>query len=106
MHYYSEGKIGDALVKTPFILGHECAGTVTEIGEGAEGFCINDKVVVEPGIPCGECSFCKQGKYNICEKLVFMATPPYDGAFKEYISYPSKWVFKMLTTCHSKRFID
>ncbi|HOQ51685.1 MAG TPA: alcohol dehydrogenase catalytic domain-containing protein, partial [Candidatus Atribacteria bacterium] len=33
VHYFVEGRIGDYVVKPPFILGHECAGEVVEIGK-------------------------------------------------------------------------
>ena len=35
------------------------------------------------------------GRYNLCPYVVFMATPPYDGAFCEYVAYPSHMAFKL-----------
>lgn len=32
LHYYEHGAIGDYIVKPPFVLGHECSGTIVEIG--------------------------------------------------------------------------
>ena len=62
-------------------LGHECAGTVVGIGSKVKKFQIGDKVNVEPGVPCGKCRFCLEGKYNICPDVDFMATQPnYKGA--------------------------
>lgn len=95
LHYYSQGKIGDMIVKTPFILGHECAGVIVDIGKKVQNLSIGDKVAVEPGVPCGKCEFCLQGKYNLCSDLVFMATPPDNGCLMDYIVYPSQWVFKI-----------
>lgn len=95
LHYYSQGKIGDMVVETPFILGHECAGVIVDIGKNVQNLFIGDKVAVEPGVPCGKCEFCLQGKYNLCSNLVFMATPPDDGCLKDYIVYPYEWVFKI-----------
>lgn len=95
LHYYSVGKIGDLLVKTPFILGHECAGTIVEVGPGVDNLAAGDRVALEPGLPCGTCEFCKNGKYNICPEVRFLATPPVDGSFVDYIAYPSNWVFKL-----------
>ena len=34
VHYYQHGKIGDFIVNGDFILGHECAGEVIEVGSG------------------------------------------------------------------------
>lgn len=95
VHYYEHGKIGDFVVEKPIILGHECAGEVVEVGSSVKSLKIGDLVALEPGIPCGKCEFCKTGRYNLCPDVVFMATPPYDGAFVEYIAYPEDMCFKL-----------
>lgn len=95
LHYYAEGKIGDIPVQTPFVLGHEIAGTIVALGEGVQGLQTGDLVAVEPGIPCGTCEMCRSGQYNLCPEMRFLATPPYDGAFSEYLAYPAKWVFRL-----------
>ncbi|MCD6321637.1 MAG: NAD(P)-dependent alcohol dehydrogenase [Clostridiales bacterium] len=95
VHYYEHGRIGDFIVKKPIILGHECSGSVEAIGDGTSGFSIGDKVVPEPGVACNKCDYCKTGKYNLCNEMTFMGTPPIDGAFREYVSYPADMVFKL-----------
>ena len=32
IHYYTTGRIGRLVVEYPFTVGHECAGTVVEVG--------------------------------------------------------------------------
>ncbi len=95
IHYYEHGRIGDFIVKDPIILGHECAGRVMEVGGKTKSLKKGDLVALEPGITCGECEFCKSGKYNLCPDVEFLATPPYDGAFVEYIAYPENMCFKL-----------
>lgn len=95
VHYYQHGRIGNFIVDKPIILGHECAGEIVEIGANVTNVRVGDKVAVEPGYTCGTCEYCKNGLYNLCSDVVFLATPPYDGAFVEYIKYPSDWVFKL-----------
>jgi len=95
IHYYEHGRIGDFIVKDPIILGHECAGRVMEVGKNTKNLKKGDLVALEPGIICGECAFCKSGKYNLCPDVEFLATPPYDGAFVEYIAYPENMCFKL-----------
>ncbi len=95
IHYYRHGRIGDFVVEGPIILGHESSGEVVEAGRDVKGLKEGDLVSMEPGIPCGKCGFCKSGKYNLCPDVVFMATPPYDGAFVEYVAYPEEMAFKL-----------
>ncbi len=95
VHYYRKGRIGDFIVEYPFILGHESAGIVTDVGEGVSTLKVGDRVALEPGVPCGKCSYCLSGSYNLCPDVKFLATPPYDGCLMEYINYPAMWAFKI-----------
>ena len=95
VHYYQHGRIGNYVVDSPMILGHECAGEIIKAGENVSNVKVGDFVAVEPGYTCGKCEFCKKGLYNLCPDVVFLATPPYDGAFVEYLKYPADWVFRL-----------
>jgi len=95
VHYYEKGKIGSFIVKKPLILGHECSGEIVEVGEEVKNLQIGDKVALEPGIPCRRCIYCKTGRYNLCPEIKFMATPPVNGAFVEYVAHPADFVFKL-----------
>lgn len=95
LHYYTEGRIGDMEVEMPFVLGHEVCGTIEKKGSKVTGLNEGQLVAIEPGIPCGDCEFCRSGHYNLCPEVRFLATPPIDGAFAEYVSYPAKWVFPL-----------
>lgn len=46
--------------KPPVVLGHEFAGTVTEVGTNVDGLAVGDKIAVEPLLYCGKCSSCKK----------------------------------------------
>lgn len=77
-------------------LGHECAGTVVEVGEKVTKFKPGDKVNIEPGVPCGTCKYCLEGKYNICPDVDFMATQPnYKGALTKYLCHPEDFTYKL-----------
>jgi L-iditol 2-dehydrogenase len=68
---------------------------IYEVGEGVEGLREGDRVTVEPGVPCGNCEFCRSGRYNLCKKVRFLATPPYNGGLQKYISYPAHMVYRL-----------
>lgn len=95
LHYYETGRIGNFIVETPFVLGHEASGTVVEVGSNVTNLKIGDRVALEPGKTCGECEFCKSGKYNLCPDVIFFATPPIDGVFQEYVAHKASLCFKL-----------
>jgi L-iditol 2-dehydrogenase len=95
IHYYAHGKIGRYVVEPPFILGHECAGEIVEVGSEVTDLAPGDRVAVEPGVPCRRCVYCKGGKYNLCRDVIFLATPPVQGAFVEYLPHPADFLFKL-----------
>ena len=98
VHFYRFGSIGKKVAPLPFILGHECSGTVVELGEGVTTLQIGDRVALEPGVPCGTCEMCRTGKYNLCPDVRFMAAPPYDGALRSYLAHPANMCFKLPDT--------
>jgi len=95
VHYYKEGRIGRRVVEKPLILGHECAGEVVALGSGVSHLRIGSRVALEPGVPCRRCRYCKSGRYNLCPDVTFMATPPVDGAFVEYIAWPADFTYPL-----------
>ena len=95
VHYFHDGRCGDYKVEGDFMLGHECAGTVIALGEGVEHLKVGDKVALEPGITCGQCEFCKTGRYNLCPDVQFLATPPVQGCYENYIAFPENMCFKL-----------
>ena len=86
VHYYEHGRIGDYVVNSPMVLGHESSGVVVDRGAGVTAPQIGQRVAVEPGVPCGHCEQCRRGNYNLCPNVVFFATPPVDGALARYVS--------------------
>ena len=95
VHYWKNGRIGQFVVEEPLILGHECSGVITDVGEKVSKFAVGDRVVLEPGIPCMKCEHCLKGRYNLCQNIVFFATPPDDGVLVEEIAYDEDYVFKI-----------
>ena len=95
LHFYESGAIGACVVKPPFVLGHEPGGVVVEFGKNVTHLKVGDKVALEPGKTCGQCEFCKTGRYNLCPDVIFFATPPVDGVFQEYVAHEAGLCFKL-----------
>ncbi|MDI3547175.1 MAG: erythritol/L-threitol dehydrogenase [Halanaerobiales bacterium] len=78
----------------PIIPGHEFVGKVVALGEGAaekHGFKIGDRVISEQIVPCGECRYCKQGYYWMCERnTVYGFRQLAPGAMAEYMIFPAE----------------
>ena len=76
--HYREGAINDDF---PFLLGHEAAGTVEEVGDGVTNVAVGDFVVLNWRAVCGQCRSCLRGRpwycfatHNATQKM------PLDGA--------------------------
>lgn len=97
VHYYHDGNCGTYQVdlEHDYMLGHECAGRVVQVGGHVKHLAVGDRVALEPGIPCGKCESCREGKYNLCKDIRFLATPPIPGCNEEYIAYPADMCFKL-----------
>ncbi|RME85271.1 MAG: alcohol dehydrogenase [Caldilineae bacterium] len=95
VHYYVDGRIGDAVVTDPIIMGHEFSAVVAELGPGVSGLEVGRLVAVEPAIPCGRCEMCETGHPNLCPHVRFCGTPPIDGVYCEYAVMPAPNCFPM-----------
>lgn len=81
------------MVREPLVLGHESAGIVVRCGNEVKNIKVDDRVAIEPGVPCRSCGFCQSGKYNLCDEMRFAATPPVDGTLATYYTVPEDSCF-------------
>jgi L-iditol 2-dehydrogenase len=95
VHYYEHGRIGAFVVESPLVLGHEVSGIVVDRGPRATKHSLGRRVALEPGVPCGRCSECRHGRYNLCTDVRFFATPPVDGAFARYVAIHEDYAFML-----------
>jgi L-iditol 2-dehydrogenase len=93
LHYYETGAIGAYVVEPPFVLGHEPGGVVVEVGKDVKHLKVGDKVALEPGKTCGQCEFCKTGRYWMCQPHdIFGFQNTNNGGMAEYVRYPKNSV--------------
>lgn len=75
-----------------YVLGHEAAGYVEEVGPKAtlKGLKKGDKVAVYFNHYCGKCYYCRNGQEQFCEGLISRA-----GFFADYASVNEQQVYKL-----------
>ncbi|KAF2139817.1 uncharacterized protein K452DRAFT_253361 [Aplosporella prunicola CBS 121167] len=95
VHFWHAGCIGPMIVKDTHILGHESAGTVIATSPTVTHLKPGDHVAIEPNIPCHKCEPCLTGRYNGCENVDFLSTPPVPGLLRRYVNHPAMWCHKI-----------
>lgn len=76
-------------VQTPFIPGHEFLGHIVKMGENVKGYQIGERITADQIVPCGECRFCKSGRYWMCQPhATFGFQKQNNGGMAEYVRYP------------------
>nr|ART40843.1 L808 [uncultured bacterium] len=79
--------------KLPLIPGHEIVGTVAEVGASVSGFKVGDRVGVPwLGWTCGQCSHCRSGRENLCDRAKFTGYTV-DGGYAEYAVADHRFCF-------------
>ena len=97
LHFFDKGRIGVNKIEEPRVLGHEASGTIEKVGRNVTNLKVGDSVVIDPGPSCGQCHYCRTGKYNLCTYATrhFLGNPWTDGTFQEYMAYPSNRIYKL-----------
>ena len=76
-------------VRPPFIPGHEFLGYVVEKGKNVTEYEIGDRIIADQIVPCGQCKFCKTGRYWMCQPhATFGFQKENNGGMAEYVRYP------------------
>ena len=80
--------------KPPVVLGHECAGEISELGKNVTSVSVGDHVVVDPNLRCGVCRYCRSDRPNLCENLVSIGED-INGGFATFMAAPEKAVYRI-----------
>lgn len=88
---------GHRKIEEPRVIGHEAVGLIDAIGEAVTNRSIDERVVVEPNIPCKHCKHCLKNQGNSCgNKRVIGLTE--DGCFAEYVCIPAEFAHQLPST--------
>ncbi len=79
----------------PYVIGHENAGWVHEIGEGVTNVAVGDTVILHPQPSCGLCRACRAGKDMQCSNAFFPGLSNNDGGMAEYLRTTARACVKL-----------
>jgi L-iditol 2-dehydrogenase len=79
---------GHRHVNFPWTIGHEVAGIVDSLGSEYQGpWKVGERLSVGPLVYCGDCDFCRDGEYELCENQKEIGQH-WPGGFAEYLAVP------------------
>jgi threonine 3-dehydrogenase len=94
LHIYDWDEWAAGRCRPPFIVGHEFAGDVAEVGKLVTDVQVGDRVTAEGHIVCGRCHMCRTGNGHICPQTRIIGVDR-DGCFAEYIAMPATNVWHL-----------
>jgi NADPH:quinone reductase-like Zn-dependent oxidoreductase len=80
-------------VPLPRIFGSDASGVVERTGRYVRSVAPGDEVVLYPGLFCGHCARCLEGRENECREFSLLGVMT-DGVAAEYVKVPGGNVFK------------
>jgi L-iditol 2-dehydrogenase len=83
----------------PLVMGHEAAGTIESLGSAVKHFAPGDRVTFDSTVYCGECSNCRRGDINLCDRRQVLGVSCGDyrraGAFAEFVAIPARILHRL-----------
>ena len=82
-------------MRPPFVIGHEFAGVIAEVGPQVSRWGVGTRVTAENSrTVCGYCRYCATGDYNLCKDRLATGYA-FDGAFARYCVVPEERVHRI-----------
>lgn len=81
----------------PHIGGSDIAGVVEALGPDVQGVDIGTRVVVNPSLWCGRCSYCARGEHPLCDRFQILGEHT-NGGFAEFVAAPAANVYPIPET--------
>jgi propanol-preferring alcohol dehydrogenase len=88
-----DGELPD--IPYPIVPGHEVVGRVDALGASVTSLAIGERVGVPwLGYTCGECSYCRSGRENLCDRPRFTGYTR-DGGFATHVVADARYCFPL-----------
>ena len=94
VHIYEWDAWAQGRCKPPFVVGHEFAGEVVQVGNLVTDVRQGDRVTAEGHIVDGRCLLCRTGNAHVCPYTRIIGVDR-DGCFAEYIAMPATNVWHL-----------
>jgi L-iditol 2-dehydrogenase len=82
---------GKIPVEYPRVMGHEIVGTIVSSGGDDQA---GTRVLVDPGLVCGDCKQCREGRTNICTAGGLIGRDR-DGGLRDLMAVPASNVHEL-----------
>lgn len=87
---FVRGGIPGLKLEMPHILGSDISGVIKEVGDRVEsGLDTGQRVLIDPGLSCGKCEFCRAGQHSLCPSYMIIGEHV-RGGYAEYIAVDSE----------------
>ena len=94
VHIYDWDAWASSRCKPPFVVGHEFAGEVVQVGRLVTDVQEGDRVTAEGHIVDGRCLLCRTGNAHVCPYTKIIGVDR-DGCFAEFIAMPATNVWHL-----------
>ena len=83
------GGLAGVTIAPPWILGADGTGVVDAAGSAVTTIGVGDRVLINGGISCRECDYCRAGEQSLCPKFGLLGEHR-PGTFAEFVVLPAE----------------
>jgi len=83
------GRLPGINYRFPHILGADGAGLVESVGPAVDAVRPGDRVMINPGVSCYECEFCRAGEHSLCVRYGILGEH-HPGTLAQFIVVPQQ----------------
>ena len=78
----------------PQVCGADGAGVLDALGDGVSGWKIGERVLINPGLCCGVCEYCRAGEQSLCVKYQILGEH-LDGTLAQFVCVPARMIARL-----------